>query len=383
MAIVATQLFPEVIDGSTLNERASGAIFLPIGIEGQIDSGGSAAVGVVQKISRPSDADSLFGAASSLGKLVKFLLDQGAGPVVAIPSAKGAAPTLVQRQAAWQTLENRKDVRIRLTDSTTDSDLSALATSCVNANLLNNKQFCIVGKPTTTSKATLIATADAIIAAGADQAKRAVVVGPAVFDGNGVLVSGAYGAAAVAAMVAQNNDPADDLDTALVPNLTGIERDANGNDLFRILVVSGVVVNDFEDLLQGGVSPFQTNPLGAGVSLSHLRMAFKADSTMDALMTRIIMDQLFVLIRDEAIRFNGLRKGNTASTREQLRSKIEALLRTLSDWVQPVTLGDGSLGYNVQVTSPTNQRQQVISYQGEVVRGTQTIVVAGNLTIEA
>lgn len=384
MAISATQLFPEVIDGSTLNERTSNSIYLPVGVEGQADSGGTATAGQLKLITRPADADTLFGAASNLAKLVKFVLDQGAGPVRAIASAKGSAPTLLQRQAAWTTLEADRAVRIRLTDSTTDADLAALGISCKNANLLNNKQIAFVGRPSATTKAALIATADAVISGDVDGAKRTVVVGPALYDANGTLVAGSYGAAAVAAMVAQNSDPADDLDTAIVPNMTGMEKDANGNDVFRMTVVSGSVVNDFEDLLQGGVSPFQPNPLGSGgISLTHLRMAYKSDSTFDSLMTRIIMDQIFVLVRDYAIRFNGLRRGNTPTTREQLRSGVDALLRTLGDWIQPVTLGDNTLGYDVVVTSPANARQQVISYRGEVVRGTQTIVVAGNLTIEA
>lgn len=382
MPIVSTQLFPEVIDGTTLNERVTQALYLPIAVEGQADVAGSATVAEIKKVSRPADADTFFGPASSLAALVKFLLDQGAGPVVAVASAKGSAPTLIQRQTAWTTLEARRDVRIRLTDSTADADLAALGISCKNAALLNNKQFAIVGKPAATSKATLIATSTAVNA-DTDAGKRTVVIGGAVYDSTGTLRGGAFSAAAVAARVAQNNDPSDDLDTAVLPNLTGVERDALGNDLFRILVVGGSVVNDFEDLLQGGVSPLMPNPAGVGVAISHLRMSYKADSTFDALMTRIIVDQVFVLVRDYCIRFNQLRKGNTPTTRAQLQSGVDALLTTLSTWIQPVTLGDGTEGYDVQVTASADQRQQIISYRGEVVRGVQTIVVAGNLTIAA
>ena len=251
---VSTQLFPEVIDGSTLNERRTEAIFLPIAVEGQKDAGGTAAVGQTKQISRPADADTHFGPASSLSAHVKFILDQGSGPVYAVASASGTTPTLIQRQTAWQTLEADRNIRIRLSDSTVDADIAGLGVSCQNANLLNNKQICFVGKPPSTTKAVFISAADAI-AASADAAKRTVLVAPSVFDRNGVLRGGTYAAAAVAARVAVNGDPADDLDTAEIGNLTGIEKDAAGNDLFRILVVSGSVQNDFEDLLQQGVSP--------------------------------------------------------------------------------------------------------------------------------
>lgn len=378
---MSTQLFPEIIDGTTLNERQADDLFLPIGVEGEIASGGTSAILVKQMISRPAAADTLFGAASPLAVLVKYLLDLGVGPIMAVASAKGTAPTLIERQAAWQILEAEKAIRIRLTDSTADADIAGLAVSCKNASLLNNKQFCIVGKPTGTAKSVYLTTADTI-AADADAAKRAVLVAPGVYDQNGVLKSGVFSAASVAARIALNPDFSDDLDTADLARLTGIERDASGNDVFRSIVVGGVVVNDFEELLQGGVSPLMPG-INAGVAISHLRTTFHGDSTFDALMTRIIVDQVFVIVRDYCLEFNQLRRGNTETTRESLRSAVDALLRENSNLIQPITLGDGTTGYSVQVTASGDNRQQIVSYQGIVVRGVSTIVVAGNLTIAA
>ncbi len=378
---MSTQLYPEVIDGTTLNERRADDLFMPIAVEGQADSGGASAILVKHTISRASVADTQFGAASPLALLVKYLLDLGVGPVIAVASAKGSAPTIVQRQAAWQILEADPVVRIRLTDSTVDADLAGLAVSCKNANMLNNKQICIVGKPAATAKSAYLATATTI-AADADAAKRAVLVAPGVYDQNGTLRSGVYSAASVAARLALNPNPADDLDTADLPRLTGIEKDATGNAVFRVLVVSGSVVNDFEDLLQGGVSPLQPG-INSGVAISHLRTTFKTDSTFDSLMTRIIVDEVFLIVRDYCYRFNQLRKGNTETTREQLRSGVDAILRENSDMLSPITLGDGTTGYAVQVTASADGRQQIVSYQGVVVRGVSTIVVAANLTIPA
>jgi hypothetical protein len=375
---LSVQLFPEVIDGSTLGQRVTNPVYLPIGIEGQADSDGDAVVNTVYSISSASEAVAHFGAASSLTALCKYLIDRGATRVTAVASAKNAAPTLVQRQAAWQTLEARREVRIRLTDDIAQATHVALATSCDNANMLNNKQFAIVGMAAATTKAALITAATAIAS------KRVCLVGPAVYDENGVVKSGAYLAASIAALVAQNNDPADDLDTLTIPKLTGMEKDALGNNLFRSLVVAGVVVNDFEDLLQGGVSPVMPPIDGTGgVAISHLRMTYKADTSFDALMTRIIMDQLFVGIRDQATSFLSLRKGNTDTTRGQLQSRIDAFLKSNNDIVMEQVLGDGSTGYGVNVQADTSGRQQIISYGGQVVRGTQTILVNGNLVIAA
>lgn len=375
---MSVQLFPEVIDGTTLGVRVSNPVYLPIGIEGQADVDGDAVANTVYLISSASDAVARFGAVSKLTALCKYLIDRGATLVTAVASAKGTAPTLVQRQAAWQTLEARREVRIRLTDDVVQATHVALATSCENANLLNNKQFAIVGMAAATTKAALITAATAIAS------RRVVLVGPAVYDENGVLQSGAFLAASIAALVAQNNDPSDDLDTVKIPKLTGMEKDALGNNLFRSLVVAGVVVNDFEDLLQGGVSPVMPPVDGTGgVSISHLRPTYKVDTSFDALMTRIIMDQLFVGIRDQATSFLSLRKGNTPVTRGQLQSRIDAFLRANGDIVMPEVLGDGTLGYGVNVQSDTSGRQQIINYGGQVVRGTQTILVNGNLIIAA
>jgi hypothetical protein len=375
---MSVQLFPEVIDGSTLGQRVSNPVFLPIGIEGEADVDGDAVVNQVYTIASASEAVAHFGAASKLTALCTYLIDRGATVITAVASASGAAPLLAERQAAWQTLEARREVRIRLTDDTDQATLVAIADSCENANLLNNKQFAIVGMAAATTKANLIVAATAI------NSSRVVLVGPAVYDENGVLQDGSFLAASVAALVAQNNDPSDDLDTLIIPKLTGMEQDSLGNNLFRSLVVGGAVVNDFEDLLQGGVSPVMPPVDGsAGVAISHLRMTYKTDASFDALMTRIIMDQLFVGIRDAAMKFMSLRKGNTETTRNQLQSRIDAFLKANKDIVQEEVLGDGTTGYGVNVQSDVSGRQQIISYGGEIVRGTQTILVNGNLVIAA
>ena len=306
---------------------------------------------------------------------MKYLLDRGAGPVYAIASASNATPTLIQRQAAWQTLEATRAVRIRLTDSVASVDHAGLVTSCNNANLLNNKQFAMIGMPTATAKAALI-TAVANV-----RSNRLVMVAPGVYDENGVLKSGAFAAASVAAMVCQNSDPSDDLIRHRFPD-DGDRAGQLGQQRVPPDRGRGVVQNDFEDLLQAGISPLMISLDGA-VAISHLRTTVITDSKYDSLMTRIIMDQLFVLIRNYAVKVNELRKGNTQKTRDQLASGIDALLNANNDIIQKIELGDGSEGYGVVVTSSADQRQQIISYQGEIVRGTQTILVAGSLVIAA
>jgi len=277
-------------------------------------------------------------------------------------------------QAAWQNLESTPSVRIRLTDSELQADHVALADSAELAELINHKQFAIVGMAAATTKAAVLTAASAIAS------KRGVIVAPGVYDNAGVLMSGNRAATAVACEVARNPDPSDDLDTLLIPNLTGIEKDAQGMPIFRRKVVLGVAQNDFEDLLQGGVSPLMSGRNG-GVEISHLRTTWTTDGTFDALMTRIIADQVFVTVRDYLYNLNYLREPNNEGTRERMRSGVAALLDGLTDWINKKTQADGTPGFNVQVISSPDERQVTVSYEGRVVRGISTIQVAANLEI--
>lgn len=371
------QLYPEVKDGSGLGPKFSRPQFHVIGIEGQAGASGTTVVGRVEEISRPTDADTLFGTTSSLAMLVKFVLARGIPSVKAVASVKGSySAESTERQTAWQNLESDPDVRLRLTDAVTQSILDLHATSAENANIIQNKQVAFGGMPTGTSKAALIS------AAGAVNSKRGVLVGPGVHDEGGVLLAGPYAAGAVVARVALNPDPSDDLDTVALHGLTGIEKDGMGMPIFRQKVVAGAEVNDYSDLLVGGVSPLRTGRRG-GVEITHLRTTYTADSTFDALSTLMIIDEVFIRVRDYCERMLFLRKGNTAVNRNLLQSGIQALLNELQDWLEAKQQVDGTTGFNVAVTASADKRQMIVSYEGEVLRGVQTILIAGNLSIAA
>lgn len=375
----STLLDPTVIDASTLIPRQTSNIYLPIGIEGQMDNAGTGVVATPYSISRVDEAYTAFGPASVLSRLIKAVLDRGAGPVIAVPSAKGATPTLAQRQTAWEVMEADENIRLRLTGSTTQADLVALANSANNANLVYNKQVAIVGMPSGTSKANLIAAAAAV---AADDASRCVLVGPGVFDAEGVLQDGNFAAACVAAEIAKNADPSNDLDLWPIQLLTGIETDVSGRPVFMRRVTAGVAVDDFEDLLQGGVSPLQPSRTGsAGVMTTHLRTVATADGTYDNFYTRVIVDQVFLDVKAYILNNNYLRLGNTDATRARIKSGVEALLAERVAWISPVAQADGTTGYAVTVTPSADARQVTIGYQGTVVRGISTVQVAANLTI--
>ncbi len=372
----STQLFPEVIDASELGPVYSQDQYFAIGIEGEMDNAGTATVGTPYSVTRPATADTLFGSSSSLAALVRFVLGRGIGAVVAVASAKGQTPQLSERQAAWGALEDDESIRLRLTDSTTQADLAALADSCEYADAVQNKQIAFVGMSTGTDKAALLAAADAIVS------KRAVLVGPGIYDASGNLLSGSFAAAAIAAEVAKNSDLTDDLDTVVLSGFTGLEKNASGMPLFRKKAAGGVPVNDFEDLLQAGVSPLKQARRG-GVEITHLRMTYHADATFDALMTRLIADQLFVDVRDYCEQSNFLRRGNTLKTRQDLAAGVNGVLVERNNWIAPKLQPNGEYGYGVAVESSSDNKQVTVSYSGMVVRGIQTIQVDAQLEIPA
>jgi hypothetical protein len=355
---------------------------LPIGVEGQALVAGTGNAGTIYVINRLDESAGLFDPTSSLHRIVKVLLDRGAGPVLAVASVKSAtAPTLVQRQAAWQKLEADINTRIRLTDSETQADLSALAVSCANANLLYNKQVCFVGMPVATAKAAQITAATSLASGGTDAASRTVLVAPGVYDDTGTLRGGSFAAASVAAEVAKNDDLSNDLDLWSIPLLTQIELATDGRPVFQRQVVAGLAVDDYEDLLQGGVSPLQPSRIAGGVMTTHLRTVYITNSSYDNLYTRLIVDGIFVTVRDYIYQSNYLRMPNTQQTRDRLKSGVDAILRENAALIGTVNQPDGTQGYNVTVVSSTDGRQLTVGYEGIVVRGINTIKVAANLSI--
>jgi hypothetical protein len=371
-------MYPEVRDVSSLTGVLNLDQFMVIGIEGQKDTAGTAVVATSYLVSDPVTSDTLFGPTSSLGKLVKFILSLGINYVYAVASASNTVPTLLQRQAAWQPLEENVDVRIRLSDSMVQADLAALADSCEWAEGIQNKQFMLGGLVTPSTSANLLA------AAGAVASKRGIIVGPGFYDSNGVLMQGNYAAAWAATIIAKNPDITDDLDTYSIPATTGLEKDANGMPLFRQRAGAGTPINDFATLLSGGVSPFRQGRDGTA-EIVHLRMTYTTDTTYDALMTLLIRDQLFIDIRAAVLApdVKALRRGNTADTRALISQIVDGVLRARQTWVQPKVLPDGTTGYGVTVTASPDKRNITISYVGEIVRNLQKIDVNGQLTIPA
>jgi hypothetical protein len=368
--------FPQIVDKTTLTGVFQADQFMVVGVEGQKDTVGTATLALPVLVRSPDDANTFFGPASSLGGLCKFLLTRGVTQIVAVASASNAVPILTARQAAWAALEDDPRVRIRLTDSVVQADLVAMADSCENCEQIQHKQFAVF-QLATSVKATVTAAATAIAS------KRGVLTAAQVYDTNGVLLTGPYCAAMVAAMIATNQDIADSMNGAEVPATNGIEKEAaSGLPVYRLRTNGGTPLNDFQDLLTVGASPFQQAASGLA-ALTHLRTTWTTDTTFDALTTLLYKDQVFLDIRDLLLGQKFLRSGNTEKNRGMAGAMVDNYLTQHSDWIAPVNLPDGTVGYGVTVTPSADLKSFTIAYSGQVVRGTNVINIAGSLTIPA
>jgi len=371
-----TQIYPEIRDTSTLTGVFQLDQYLVIGIEGQGDVAGSQAVAIPVYITDSTAADTLFGPASSLSGLVKYVLSQGINGVWAVASAKGSVPTLPARQTAWALLEENPDIRVRLTDSELQADLVALADSCEYAEGIQNKQFGFGGLATPTTLANLTAAATAIMS------KRFVLIGPGHYDTNGVLRGGKWTAARVACEVARNPDITDDLDTLPLAGTLGIERDASSMPVLRLKSGAGTPTNDHATALAAGASTLRQGR-GGQAEITHLRMTFSTDTTYDALQTLLIRDSIFLGLRSALETEKFLRRGNTETNRALAGKLVETWLKGHNDWLEPRTMPNGQLGYGVTVTASPDQRRMIIDYYGQIVRNNQVIDLRGTLTIAA
>jgi hypothetical protein len=369
--------YPQIVDKSTLTGVFQADQFMGIGVEGQKDAGGTATVGLPIIVKTADEANTFFGPASSLASLVKFILGRGINYVYAVASASAALPLLAARQTAWAALEENENVRIRLSDSLVQADLVALADSCEFAENIQNKQFCFVQLGGVSVKATALTAATAV------SSKRGVLTSGGVYDLNGNLLSGPYGAAYAACEVAKNPDIADSLNEMSIPATAGIEKEvATGLPIYRLRSGGGVPINDHQDLLTGGVSPYQQGRDGLA-AFTHLRLTYAVDTTFDALTTLLIKDEVFIGIRKRLREEKFLRVGNTVDNRSRAAKVVQMFLQEHDDWVQPVALADGTTGYGVTAVPGVDEKSFTINYFGKVVRGTNVININGTLTIAA
>ncbi len=248
----------------------------------------------------------VFGEDSELGKMLRVLYQNGAGQVLCYPVANESA-----YPAAIAAVLAPKTARVCVIGSSALSVQQALRDAVMAASDARGECIGVVGM-TGATQAALCERASAL------NCERMVLVGPEVYL-DGAAVSGAFGACALAGVLAAQEDPALPLGGAAMAGLDGVAT------LFDDAAMDA--------LIRGGVTVLET--LGGAVSVvrgvtTRTTTGEAADATYRELSTMLIADDVIPAIRDD-LRAKFARAKNSEATRAAIRNQV---IVTLEDRVR-------------------------------------------------
>ena len=284
---------------STLAGSGSG------GAVGLAACAGSGTVGQITEIGTYAEAVAAYGE-SSMARLIKVLLLNGAARVIATPvlAGSGTAST-ANYTAAFGVLMGSGAVRYMVCDSRDAAVHAAMKSAVAGAESEQSKYRIGIAE--------MSGTASALVsAAAALNCERMCLVSPAESGGTPGAV-----AAAVAGVIAGSPDPALPLNGAALAGLG--ELGGSFSDA------------DITVLVQGGVTPVET--VGGAASVvravtTRTTTNSVPDGTWRELSTILIVDHVVPAVRD-ALRARFARVKNTAQTRGAIRTQVVVELERL------------------------------------------------------
>ena len=255
-------------------------------------SGGGTA-GTVYPITSYAQAAEAFGDSDGLTTLVKLMLANGAGKVLAVP-VSGTAYA-----AAFALLAEQEDVEVVVCDSTDMAVQQALRASVEEASQIRRERIAVVGSASGETAAQLVTRAAGL------NSERVVLAAPATAEGPGGQV-----AAAVAGAICADSDPAVPLGGAVLRGI-GALSDSFGE-------------NDIDTLIRGGVTPVEL--VGGRCSVirgvtTRTTTGGAADATWRELTTIRVVDNVVPGIRS-ALQARFTRAKNTPQVRGAIRSQV-------------------------------------------------------------
>lgn len=233
--------------------------------------------------------------------LLRLLFAGKAAKVVAVKVADTA--TTEDYTAAFAKLNEREDVQLIICDSGETVVHQVLREAVKTASDSRKERIGIVGGQGE-SGMQLVAHAQAI------NSERMVLVAPDAVHTDGSTLPGYAAAAAVAAAVAGNSDPAAPINGLVLPGLCGLTEDYDDNTV-DLLVRGGVLPLE---CVAGEVSPIR------GITTRTMTGAVR-DVTWRELTTILIIDRIIPHLR-RALRRKFIRTKNTAQNRSAIRSQV-------------------------------------------------------------
>ena len=314
----------------------------------------------VETLTSYEEGKELFGedaeGTNGMNALLRVLFANGAGTVKAVAVGKdknGAA----DYASAFAALEEEESVSIVVCDSTETAVHQSLKTSVENASKLRRERIAIVGGANETT-AQLVSHAKAI------NSERVTLVGPDIVLTDGTALSAAFGAAAVAGVIAAGNDPS-------VP--------VNGAELAGIGAVSRRLSDsEIDQLVRGGVTPLETvggvcSPV-RGIT-TRTSTGGAADTTWRELTTILIVDEVIPTIRS-ALRARFARSKNTAQSRGAIRSQVVLELEEMKG--REIVDGYGDVKVTALESDPT---VCLVEFSFTVAHGLNRIYLTAHITV--
>ena len=236
----------------------------------------------------------------AMSSLLRVLYKNGANAVcaVAVETVDGEA----DYAAAFAALEAEK-VDIVICDSAELSVHALLKQSVESASAARMERIGVVG-------AQGESVPQLIEHAGALNSERMVLVGPDVLDESGACVCGALGAAALAGVIAANNDAATPVNGVTLAGLTGVSERYNDAQI-DLLVRGGVTALE---MMGGEVSPIRA-------VTTRTKSGAAPDATWRELTTILVVDDVIPGVRN-ALKSRFVRAKNNAQSRGAIRSQI-------------------------------------------------------------
>lgn len=246
-----------------------------------------------------AQAAEALGGGTEMAGLVRLLFLGGASAVYGVPVSQES-----QYETAITTAEGLENVKVVVCDATAAAVQKKLKQSVEAASAARKERIAVVGGAADATVSQLTAQAEEL------NSERVVLVAPGALSGNGMALSGARCAAAVAGAIAGQTDPALPLSGAELAGLAGLAARYGEAEI--------------DALVQGGVTPLEN--VGGTVSVvrgvtTRTKTGNAADASWRELSTVLIVDDVIPGIRD-SLRAKFSRAKNTEQSRGAIRSLV-------------------------------------------------------------
>lgn len=290
-----------------------------------------------------------------MAAMLRLLFLGGMSTVAA--AAAGVGDGEADYAAAFASLAAVEDAAVIVTDSDELTVQQALRSHVEQCAANRRERIAVVGSSGETAE-------ELITRAAALNSERVVLVGGDVLDEKGTELGSCFAAAALAAAIAVNRDPAVPLNGAELPGLTGVQQQYEETEI--------------DALVRGGVTPLESaagkvSPVRSVTTRT--KTAETVDSTWRELSTILIVDEVIPGIRS-MLRKRFARTKNTAQTRGAIRSAtvVELEQRLAAEIID----GYGDVLVTMAEEDPTTC---VVEFSFTVAHGLNRIYLTAHITV--